>query len=320
MIRLFKPYFQRRILMQVACDLSLISLVFFGAYWALLSQGDRAEVPPARGLTLLAGLFFINTASGLYRPTREHSLGRAISRAVAALALALLLSYAVFGMLPADVGNREEFRWLTMLCIAGIVAHRVYAGFGDEAKPHSRVLIFGAGAPAELVARSISLANPRIEVVGFVPAPNESQRIIEGDQVLCGPGSLKDRAMALGIDEIVVAISDRRGGALPLRELLDCKIVGVKVSDLSTYFEKMLGQIRIDQLHAGWLIFGDGFRHRRIPGICQAILRHPLVMRAAATRSADSAGYGGVHRLRKQGTCFLPPGTRGPRTGERSRS
>ena len=66
--------------------------------------------------------------------------------------------------------------------------------------------------------------------------------------------------MALGVDEIVVAISDRRGGALPLRELLDCKIVGVKVSDLSTFFEKMLGQIRIDQLHAGWLIFGDGFR------------------------------------------------------------
>jgi sugar transferase (PEP-CTERM system associated) len=259
MIRLFKHHFHRPILLKVATDLSLISLVFFGAYWVLLWQGDRDAVPATHGLTLLAGLLFINTASGLYRPARERSVGRAIARAVLALALALLLSYAVFGMVPSDVGNREEFRWLTMLCIAGIVAHRVYAGLGDEAKPHSRVLIFGAGAPAQLVAQSISLANPRIEVVGFVAGPNESQSIVDPDQVLNGAGSLKERAKALGVDEIVVAISERRGGALPLRELLDCKIVGVKVSDLSTYFEKMLGQIRIDQLHAGWLIFGNGF-------------------------------------------------------------
>jgi sugar transferase (PEP-CTERM system associated) len=84
---------------------------------------------------------------------------------------------------------------------------------------------------------------------------------------------LKDRATALGVDEIVVAVSDRRGGAMPLRELLDCKIDGMQVSDLSTYFEKMLGQIRIDQLHAGWLIFGSGFNHS--------------VVRAAAKRLFD---------------------------------
>jgi sugar transferase (PEP-CTERM system associated) len=259
MIRLFKHYFHREILLQVVTDLSLISVAFFGAYWALLWQGDHEAVPASHGLTLLAGLLFINTASGLYRPERERSLGRAITRAALALVLALLLSYAVFGMVPSDVGNREEFRWLTMLCVAGIVAHRVYTGLGDETKPHSRVLIFGAGAPAQLVAQSISLANSRIEVVGFVPGPNESHNVVDAGQVLSGPGSLKDRATALGVDEIVVAIGDRRGGALPLRELLDCKIVGVKVSDLSTYFEKMLGQIRIDQLHAGWLIFGNGF-------------------------------------------------------------
>jgi sugar transferase (PEP-CTERM system associated) len=97
--------------------------------------------------------------------------------------------------------------------------------------------------------------------VGFIPGPNEPPSLVDGSQVLNGPGSLKDRALALGVDEIVVALGDRRGGAMPLRELLDCKIVGVQVSDLSTYFEKMLGQIRIDQLHAGWLIFGNGFDH-----------------------------------------------------------
>jgi len=30
--------------------------------------------------------------------------------------------------------------------------------------------------------------------------------------------------------------------------------------DISSYYERMLGQIRLDALKAGWLIFGDGFR------------------------------------------------------------
>jgi sugar transferase (PEP-CTERM system associated) len=61
------------------------------------------------------------------------------------------------------------------------------------------------------------------------------------------------------VDEIVVAVSERRGGSMPLRELLDCKLQGVLVIDLATHFEKTLGQIRLDAVNAGWLIFSDGF-------------------------------------------------------------
>jgi sugar transferase (PEP-CTERM system associated) len=46
---------------------------------------------------------------------------------------------------------------------------------------------------------------------------------------------------------------------MPLRELLDCKLWGIKVHDLNSHFEKTLGQIRVDYLNASWLIFGDGF-------------------------------------------------------------
>jgi sugar transferase (PEP-CTERM system associated) len=58
---------------------------------------------------------------------------------------------------------------------------------------------------------------------------------------------------------------------MPMHELLDCRSVGVRVFDLSTYFEKMLGQIRIDQLHPGWLIFGSGFNHSRYCDIAKRL-------------------------------------------------
>ena len=48
---------------------------------------------------------------------------------------------------------------------------------------------------------------------------------------------------------------------MPLRELLDCKLQGIKVLDLASHFEQTLGQIRLESLYAGWLIFGDGFSH-----------------------------------------------------------
>ena len=46
---------------------------------------------------------------------------------------------------------------------------------------------------------------------------------------------------------------------MPLRQLLDCKISGIEVWDINTHFERRLGQMRLDYVKAGWLIFGDGF-------------------------------------------------------------
>jgi sugar transferase (PEP-CTERM system associated) len=57
-----------------------------------------------------------------------------------------------------------------------------------------------------------------------------------------------------------VAVGDRRGGVLPLRELLDCKLNGIRVFDMSSHYEHHLGQIPLDSLNASWLIFGNGFR------------------------------------------------------------
>ena len=74
------------------------------------------------------------------------------------------------------------------------------------------------------------------------------------------PGNLMDVARKLRVDEVIVAVRERRGGVLSLRELLDCKLAGLRIRDLSSFFECVQGQIRLDSLRASWLIYGDGFR------------------------------------------------------------
>lgn len=58
---------------------------------------------------------------------------------------------------------------------------------------------------------------------------------------------------------------------MPMRELLDCKLAGIRVIDVATYFETTLGQIRIDYLRAGWLIFGDGFRQGTVRTVAKRV-------------------------------------------------
>jgi len=122
-----------------------------------------------------------------------------------------------------------------------------------------RVLVFGTGARAKLVGRTLKKSDPNVDLVGYYASPNEVEAEVSTRGLLLPEKSLTDIVMDEQVDEIVIALSERRGGSMPLRELLDCKLRGVRVVDIATHFEETLGQIRLDSVSAGWLIFGDGF-------------------------------------------------------------
>ncbi|MBE9532920.1 MAG: TIGR03013 family PEP-CTERM/XrtA system glycosyltransferase, partial [Proteobacteria bacterium] len=62
------------------------------------------------------------------------------------------------------------------------------------------------------------------------------------------------------IDEIVIAVDDRRSEGFPTTDLIDCKMSGVNVLDLVTFFERRAGKIRLDMLNPSWLYLSDGFQ------------------------------------------------------------
>ena len=62
------------------------------------------------------------------------------------------------------------------------------------------------------------------------------------------------------IDQIVVAIRDRRGGGFPVQQLLECRMKGVKVIELPTFFEREYRQVLLESLNPSWMVLGDGFR------------------------------------------------------------
>ena len=62
-----------------------------------------------------------------------------------------------------------------------------------------------------------------------------------------------------GVHRVIVAMPDRRG-TLPVEELLDLRLSGVKVEEATSWLERIEGRVEVEQLYPSWLIFAEGFR------------------------------------------------------------
>ena len=303
MIRIFNHYVHRASLRSMFFDLTLALLVAIGAIAFQVGGIDHAM--PMAGthvVSFAAGLFVINSASGLYEVAPLGSFSRACAKALLVLLVALPLAYAIFGLLPAEMVSRGAIQFTVMAGVSALVMRRVYVShWGTARTARTRILIFGAGAAAVVVGKTLKASDPNAHIVGYVAGPNELETAVPADELLSLTGSLTETVERLNVDEIVVALTERRAGSMPLRQLLDCKLSGIKVYDLNSHFEKTLGQIRIDYLSASWLIFGDGFNQgawrtavKRVFDILSAlvliVLSAPIMVITAILIKLESPG------------------------------
>jgi sugar transferase (PEP-CTERM system associated) len=304
MIRIFNHYVHRDSMLRALFDAGVVMAAVFAG--VLLQAGTADRVVPiagTHGVSVAAGIFFINAATGFYETQTNRSFMESCLRAAVALALALPLTYAIFSLLPAGLENRSIAQLAAMAGVAAVIMRRVYVAHAGAAQPRarSRTLIFGSGEAARVVGNTLRTADPDVEIVGYFPGPNEKAAAVATAELLPATRSLVETAKERGVDEIVVALTERRAGSMPLRQLLDCKLQGIKVYDINSHFEKRLGQIRIDYLNAGWLIFGDGFNQglartavKRVFDIACAstliAIASPVMLLAAALIRLESRG------------------------------
>ena len=260
MIKLFNHYLHKQTLLQIFCDLGLvIAAVFAVVVWR---GEDLTSVVALLGQASLLslGMLVINSALGFYQRIHNRSLNQSRARAMLSLVFAVPLTFAVFSLFPGSLASRENLAMAAMAGFVIVLLHRVYVAHSTpQSMMRHRVLVFGTGPRAALVGKTLKNEDPHVDVVGYYASPNEAESEVSAWGILSKHKSLTDTALELEVDEIVVALVERRGGSMPLRELLDCKLHGVRVVDVATHFEKTKGQIRLDSVNAGWLIFGDGF-------------------------------------------------------------
>jgi sugar transferase (PEP-CTERM system associated) len=262
MIKVFNHWLRWRLLAQMLFDFSFVIVgIIISMMWVHNGLPVNHKEVLTFGVLLGLAMLLINSWLGFYQRLNNRSVMESRARAVLSLYLAVPVAYGIFALLPWSGVNREFMQLSAMSAVFGMLITRVSATHASSPSMLVRkILVFGTGERALAVKRALNKSDPSAEIIGFFPSPNEEECAVPSNMILSRTRSLTDTAIGMKADEIVVALTERRGGSMPLRELLDCKLQGIRVLDLASHFEQTLGQIRLESLYAGWLIFGDGFR------------------------------------------------------------
>ncbi len=264
-IRIFRHYVQLPMLLLMLLELGVAVAALWLAADHVREHNLHRLFPDWTLYVLFAGLMLVSSAAmGLYNARlRERLRGLAVRLVLAALATLLLM--AIFTLiLPGFEITLDRFALALGIAVAGDVALR--AAFGrivHEDYFKRRVLVYGAGRQAASIA-GLKRRSDRIgfTIVGYVPS-HEDTLVIPSAQRLDMTGDLATWCNEIDVDEIVVAMDDRRR-AFPLHELLQCRLSGIQVSELLSFLERETGKVRLDLLNPSWMIFSDGFR-RSLP-------------------------------------------------------
>jgi sugar transferase (PEP-CTERM system associated) len=209
-------------------------------------------------------LAFILAAVSYVRP--NYLLGNGSS----AIGL-IILTVALFGW-------RLGFTWLVQL---PILVERVYIlGTGERAQR----LVQGLRQAPEI---GVEIASWTGKIEGAVTRESVAAHLME----------VVDKQK---VHRIIVAMPDRRG-TIPMQELLELRMKGVKIEEATTWLEKISGKIEVENLYPSWMVFGEGFRRsasfilmRRVASVAISlvglILTLPLIPLIMLAVRLDSEG------------------------------
>jgi sugar transferase (PEP-CTERM system associated) len=271
MIRLFSHYIPVRLLVLFGLEaLTLMASMYVGAAIRfnvpLDAAGEVIDNLLLQAFCFAAVTLLVLASVGLYSTDLpEGTQGMQIRIPIAFLASLGVMSL-VFYLFPSLYLGRGAFGLAWTIAFFGVLLLRLlifrWARLGVFER---RVLVLGTGTRAVNVDVLVN-SNPgsaNLNIVGFLPLM-ATQHHVQPSRILPPEQSVVDAVHKYAVNEIIVAVRDRRGGALPMEELLECKLAGVKVTELSHFFERERGQLRLDSLNTSWLIFGEGFRQDNV--------------------------------------------------------
>lgn len=269
-IRIFGHYVSLPLLLLMLAE----AVIFVGAvylatalrFWEIgfhlqSPSGEPIYLFP-RALLFMIVLLGVMTAfglygSGLYKDNREYQVRFLASFPAGALAMVIIFYAVPESFLGRGIMLLSLVLSLVLTALARAVFFRLV---GYEALKR-RVLVLGSGSRAAEVDALASRLGPSagFHLVGFLKCGDER---IQLDHSKLLPGDCKSlRALVdrYRIDEIVVGVRDRRNGHLSMAKLLECKLAGVTVADLPTFFERESGYVQLNSLSASWMVYSEGF-------------------------------------------------------------
>lgn len=267
MIRIFRHYVPTPLLFLAVAEAVILFLSVYAGVHLRFSSSKAGYAELIVGPVLPKALIFsiamlsIMTAVGLYQRDLRDNDWSYYSRFGLSFLVGLAVMALVFYAVPSLFLGRGAFGFAFGIAFVGtLIARFLFLKWVNFDVVKRRILVLGTGTRAgrvESLARS-SKGRHRFTVVGYLPLQGATHAL-DKNNVLPDKESLLSIAQKYEVDEIVVGVRDRRNGGMPVQELLDCKLAGYRVVDLSTFFERETGHVQLDSLNSSWMIFSEGF-------------------------------------------------------------
>jgi sugar transferase (PEP-CTERM system associated) len=268
MIQVFRHYVSGRLIVLATLEaLVLLIAAYVGislhtaGYGAAISGAGEA-VPPQAGAFAL-GMMIVMSSMGLYQTDLWNNTQSIRVRLVTAFLLGFAITGLVSYLMPSPYPRPVALvaAIVTVALAGSVLVRAAFHRWSNLGVFKSRVLVLGTGSRVMRLAE-YAQRNPNHQVIGYISL-QPSKHYIPLPQVLpmASGDSLLSVVKKHAIDQIVVAVRDRRGGGFPVQQLLECKMKGVKVVELPTFFEREYRQVLLESLNPSWMVLGNGFRH-----------------------------------------------------------
>lgn len=271
MLRVFHHYVPTPLLMLVFAE----GVVFFTAvYLAEQVLGSKPGGTEQSELQFLISFALFISASmfamGLYQrhapqEWRSYSLKYTLHFAIGFIMASLIFELSTRGHYSFQILG---VTFLIAFATSSVV-RRVFLAVVEHDSIKHHVLILGTGnriQPIRVLEKSGS-RHHRFTIAGY----------LDGDSQSPGPpkisyqrNSLLQEVQKTHANEIVAAVRQRRNGGLPVRELLECKMAGVEVTDLPTFIERETGKVMLTLINPSWMVFSEPFTK----GLVSRITKH----------------------------------------------
>jgi sugar transferase (PEP-CTERM system associated) len=275
---MFHAYVPARSLLLLLGEIAAVCLSFILAI--VISFGDESRVVLAsqevvlKILSLVILAFLCAHYLELHDLRRIGSKGEIGSRILLLVGIMSLVLAAVSYMFPNfRVGRYVFFTGLCILAAAWTLWRWAYIHLISLPLLREKVYILGNGERAGRIREAIQTRSELgMDVVGWTNTnKNGVLDIASLAQVL------KDLTERRAVDRVIVALADRRS-VMPVNELLEIRLLGIRVDDGTSILEKVTGKIEIDELHPSWMIFGEGFRLKQRHWVLRRILSTMLAL------------------------------------------
>lgn len=264
MVRIFKHYVPVQLLLLALLEGAvLIGSMYLGVALRFVGNDYQGVLPIfPRALLFAAVMLSAMTALGLYIRETPKGNWSYYARFMASFLLGWVAMALIFYIAPGLFLGRGAFLLAFVFGAVGTALTRsVFYRVVDQEALQRRVLVLGTGSRAAEVGRLVQ-ENPsghKFRLVGYLPH-GSGQHHVDPSLILPDNQPLLAVVHKYLVDEVVVGVRERRNGNLSMPDLLECKLEGVAVTDLSTFFERETGHVQLDCLNPSWMIFSDGFR------------------------------------------------------------